>query len=168
MRKPKIDCFRYKGHNDVYVSNVPFSTDALLSLLDAFPDKKIIALIESDADYVQTLSSKGKSIGIAAIMHCPHASRFTVACNKTELHSLLSQANIDYLEGLFIASMTEDIISDEFIYSVEHTASSMVKDGISDISISINFLENEMVISLIKGKYAVLSFKDKICSIFGD
>lgn len=168
MRKPKIDCFRHKRHYDVYVSNVSFSTDALLSILDAFLDQKIIVLIESDANYVQALSSKGKSIGIAAVMPCPHASRFTMTCSKTELHSLLSQASIDTFEGLFVASMTQEIIPDEFIYSVEHTASSMVKDGISDMSISINFSENEMVISLIKGKYAILPIKDIICSIFGD
>ena len=48
MRKPKVACFRYKRHNDVYVSNVSFSTDVLLSMLDAFLEQKIIVLIESD------------------------------------------------------------------------------------------------------------------------
>ena len=44
MRKPKVACFRYKRHNDVYVSNVSFSTDVLLSMLDAFLEQKIIVL----------------------------------------------------------------------------------------------------------------------------
>lgn len=59
MRKPKVACFRYKRHNDIYVSNVSFSTDAVLSMLDAFPEQKIIVLIDSDENNIQTLSSIG-------------------------------------------------------------------------------------------------------------
>ena len=47
MRKPKVACFRYRRHNDIYVSNVSISSDVLLPILDAFPDKKIIVLIDS-------------------------------------------------------------------------------------------------------------------------
>ena len=165
MRKPKIACFRYKRHNDVYVSNVSFSTDVLLSILDAFPDQKIIVLIESDADYIQTLSSIGKSIGIVEVMPGFHVSRFTVVCNKTELLCLLNRVNMDDIEGIFIASINNIIIPDEFICSLDHTASSMVKDGMSDISISANFPENQMVISFLKEKYDVDSIKDTILSI---
>ena len=168
MRKPKVACFRYKRHNDVYVSNVSFSTDVLLSILDAFPDQKIIVLIESDAIYVQTLSLIGKSIGIAEVMPRSHVPRFSVVCNKMELHCLLNRVNMDNFEGMFIASINNDIIPEEFICSLDHTANSMVKNGISDISISINFPENQMVISLSKEKYEVMSIKDKICSIFRD
>ena len=165
MRKPRIACFRYKKHNDVYVSNVSFSTDILLLILDAFPNQKIIVLIESDAKYIQTLSSIGKSIGIAEAMPSAHISRFTVVCNKTELLCLLNRVNMDNFEGMFIASIRNFIISEEFICSLDHAASSMVKNGISDISISINFPENQMVISFLKEKYEVISIKDKICSI---
>lgn len=168
MRKPRVACFRYKRHNDIYVSNVSFSTDVLLSILDAFPDKKIIALIESDENYVQTLSLISKSIGIAEVMPSSHVPRFLVACNKMELHCLLDRVNMDDFEGMFIASINNDIIPEEFICSFDHAASSMVKNGISDISVSIIFPENEMVISLSKEKYEVRSMKDKICSIFGD
>lgn len=167
MRKPKVACFRYRRHNDVYVSNVSFSTDVLLSILDAFLDQKIIVLIESDANDVQTLSSIGKSIGIAEAMLRSHVSRFSVACNKTELLCLLNRVNIDDFEGMFIASINNDIVPDELICSLGHTAKSVVKNGISDISISINFPENQMVISLSKKKYEVMAIKDKICSIFG-
>lgn len=166
MSKPKITCFRYKRHTDVYVRNVAFSTDELLSILDAFPDQRVIVLVELDANYVQALLSIAKSIGITAVMPCHHASRFTVACNKMELICLLNQANMEDFEGLFIASINKNVISDEFMCSLEYTANSMVKDGISDMSISINFPENEMVISLIKEKYAAMSIKDKIHSIF--
>ena len=168
MRKPKVACFRYKRYNDVYVSNVSFSTNALLSILDAFPDKKIIVLIESDANYIQTLSLTGKSIGIAEVMPRSHVPKFLVTCNKMELHCLLNRVNIDNFEGMFIASINYNIIPEEFICSLDHTANSMVKNGISDISISINFPENEMVISLSKEKYEVMSIKDKIRSFFGD
>ena len=168
MKKPKVACFRYRRHNDVYVSNVSFSTDVLLSILDAFPDKKIIVLIEVDANYVQALSLIGKSIGIAGLMPCAHIPRFSMACDKMELHYLLNQVNMDNLEGMFIASINNDIISEEFIRSLDHTANSIVKNGISDISISIDFPENQMVISLSKEKYEVMSIKDKICSIFED
>ena len=82
MRKPKVACFRYKRYNDVYVSNVFFSTDVLLSILDAFPDKKIIVLIESDANYVQALSLIGKSIGIAEVMPRSHVPRFSGLATK--------------------------------------------------------------------------------------
>lgn len=71
-------------------------------------------------------------------------------------------------EGVFIASINNSIIPNELICSLAHTASSMVKDGVSDISLSINFSENQMVISFAKEKYEVMSIKDKICSIFGD
>ena len=168
MRKPKVAWFHYKRHNDVYVSNVSFSTDVLLSILDAFPDKKIIVLIESDANYVQALSLIGKAIGIAEVMPCSHVPRFLVVCNKMELHCLLNRVSMDDLEGMFIASINNDIIPEEFICSLDRTANSLVKNGISDLSFSINFLENQMVISLSKEKYEVMSIKDKIYSIFGD
>ena len=168
MRKTKVDCFRYKRHYDVCVSNVSFSTDGLLSILDVFPNKRIIILIETDAKYVQTLSSIGKSIGMAEVISHSPVPRFSVACSKMELRCLLSQVNMDDLEGMFIASVNNDIIPDEVICSLDHIASSMVKDGISDISISIHFPENEMVISLSKEQYKVMSMKDKICSIFGN
>lgn len=61
MRKPKVACFHYKRYDDIYVSNVVFSLDVLLSMLDAFPDQKIIVLIESDENNIQILSSIGKS-----------------------------------------------------------------------------------------------------------
>lgn len=52
----------YKKHDDIYVSNISFSTNVLLSILDVFLDQKIIVLIESDEDKVQTLSKIGKSL----------------------------------------------------------------------------------------------------------
>lgn len=168
MKKPKVACFHYRKHNDVYVSNVSFSTDVLLSIIDAFPDKKIIVLIEADANYVQTLSLIGKSIEIAEIMPCSHIPRFSMVCDKMKLHYFLNQVNMDNLEGMFIASINNDIIPEEFIRSLDHTANSIVKNGISDISISADFPENQMVISLSKEKYEVISIKDKICSFFGD
>ena len=168
MRKPKVACFRYKRHNDIYVSNVSFSADAVLSMLDAFPDQKIIVLIESDENNIQTLSSIGKSIGIAEVVSHFPVPRFSAACNKMELHCLFNQVNVNDFEGAFIASINNGIIPNELICSIAHTASSMVKCGMSDISLSINFPENQMVISFTKEKYEVMSIKDKICSIFGD
>jgi len=84
------------------------------------------------------------------------------------LHCLLNRVNMDDFEGMFIASINNAIIPEEFICSLDHTANFMVKNGVSDISISINFPENQMVISFSKEKYEVMSIKDKICSIFGD
>ena len=168
MRKTKVACFCYKRHCDVYVSNVSFASDGLQSLLDVFPSKSIIIMVETDANYVQTLSSIGKSIGMAEVIPRSPVPRFLACCYKMELCCLLSQVNIDDLEGIFIASVNNDIIPDEVICSLDHTASSMVKDGISDISVSIHFPENEMVISLSKEQYKVMSIKDKIYSIFGN
>lgn len=168
MSEPKISCFRYKRYNDIYVSNVTFSTNELLSIFDIFSEQRVIVLIESNEDYTQALLSISKGMGITTALSHNHAPRFIVVCDKRELFCLLNQANIDNFEGLFIASICKDIISDEFMRSLEYRASSMVKDGISDISISINFPENQMIISLIKEKYAVLSIKNKICNIFGD
>lgn len=167
MRKLKVACFRYKRYYDVYVSNVPFSSNVLLSILDAFPNKRIIVLIETDANYVQTLSSIGKSIGMAEVLPHSPVPRFSAACNKRELRYLLSQVNMDDFEGMFFASVNNDIISDEVICSLDHTASSMVKEGTSDISIDIHFPENEMVISLSKEQYKAMPIEEKICSIFG-
>lgn len=168
MRKPKVACFRYKRHNDIYVSNVSFSNDVLLSMLDAFPDQKIIVLIESDENNIQTLSSIGKSIGIAEVVSHFPVPRFSATCNKMELYCLFNQVNVNDFEGAFIASINNSIIPNELICSIAHTASSMVKCGMSDISLSINFLENQMVISFTKEKYEVMSIKDRIYSIFGD
>ena len=168
MRKPKVACFRYKRHNDIYVSNVSFSTDSVLSMLDAFPDQKIIVLIDSDENNIQTLSSIGKRIGIAeTVSHSP-VPRFSAACSKKELYCLFSQVNVNDFEGAFIASVNNSVVPDELIRSIADAASSMVKRGMSDISLSINFSENQMVISFAKEKYEEMSIKDKICRIFGD
>ena len=150
MRKPKVVCFRYKRHNDIYVSNVSFSTNTVLSMLDAFPDQKIIVLIESDENNIQTLSSIGKSIGIAEVVSHFPVPRFSAACNKIELHRLFSQVNVNNFEGAFIASVNSSVIPNELIRSIVDAASSMVKRGMSDISLSINFSENQMVISFVR------------------
>lgn len=168
MKKPKVICFHHKRYNDIYVSNVSFSTNVLLSMLDAFPDQKIIILIESDENNIQTLSSVGKSIGIAEVVSHFPVPRFSAACNKMELHCLFNQVNVNDFEGAFIASINNSIMPNELICSIAHTANTMVKRGISDISISINFLENQMAISFAKEKYEVMSIKEKICSIFED
>ena len=167
MRRLKIDCFRYKRHSDIYVSNVPFSTDVLLSMLDAFPEQKIIVMIESDENNIQALSSAGKSIDIAEVVSHFPVPRFSAACNKMELYCLFNQVNVNGFEGAFIASINNSIIPNELICSVAHIASSMVKCGMSDISLSINFPENQMVISFAREKYEEVSIKDKIYSIFG-
>lgn len=168
MRKPKVVCFRYKRHNDIYVSNVSFSTNTVLSMLDAFPDQKIIVLIESDENNIQTLSSIGKSIGIAEVVSHFPVPRFSAACNKIELRRLFSQVNMNDFEGAFIASINNSIMPDELIRSISDAANSIVKCGTSDMSLSINFPENQMVISFAKGKYEEMSIKNKICSIFRD
>lgn len=168
MKKLKVACFRYRKHNDVYVNNVSFSTDALLSILDVFPDKKIIVLIEADENYVQTLSLIGKSIGIAELMSHSRIPRFSVACKKMELRYLLNQVNIDNLEGMFIAGINDDIIPEDIICSLDRIANSIVKNGISDISVSIDFPENQVDIAFSKEKYDVKSVKDRIRKIFGD
>lgn len=168
MRKPKIACFRYKRHSDIYVSNVSFSTDVLLSMLDSFPDQKIIVLIESDDNNIQALSSVGKSMGIATVVSYFPVPRFSAACDKMELQCLLNQVNVNDFEGAFIASINNSIIPNELICSIAHTANSMVKCGMSDMSLSINFPENQMVISFSEEKYEEMSIKDKICSILGN
>ena len=167
MRKPKVACFRYKRHSDIYVRNVFFSTNVLLSMLDAFPDQRIVIFIESDENNIRTISSIGKRIGIAEVLSNSPVPRFSAACNKAELHCLFNQVNVNDFEGMFIASITNNIVPIEFIGSLASTASSIVKDGVSDMSLSINFLENQMVITFAKEKYEVLSIKDKIRRIFG-
>lgn len=167
MRKNIVTCFRYKSYNDIYVSNVSFSTDALLSMLDVFPDQKIIILIESDENNIGTLSSIGKSIGIVAVVSYSPVPRFLVACNKNELRCLLNRVNVNDFEGMFIASTIYSVIPNELISALASFANSVVKDGISDISISINFPENEMVVTTNKEKYELISIKDKIRCVFG-
>lgn len=168
MRKPIISSFRYKRYIDVYVRNVSLSTGELLSILNIFPDQKVMVLIESDEDYIQTILTTGKIVGIEKIALRLQASRIIAVCNKTELGFLLNRTNIDNFEGLFIASMHNDIIADDLTYSLECTASSMVKDGISDISISIDFPENQIVLSLLKEKYGKMSINDNLRNILGD
>ena len=86
-------------------------------------------VIEADENYVQTISSIGKNIGIAEPMPRSHMLRFLAACEKMELHYLLNQVNMDILEGMFIASINDDVVPDEVICSFDHIASSMVKMG---------------------------------------
>lgn len=163
MRKPKIGCYYYKRVGDIYVSDVSFSTDILLSLLDFFPDQKIIFLIDA-SDCIQTLSA----IGIAGVMPGSHTSSFAAVCHKTELHCLLSRVDIDDFEGIFMAGINNSIAAEALLPSLDHTASSMVKDGISDTAISISFSENTMVLSLSKERYKAMPIKDKIRTCFGE
>ena len=53
-------------------------------------------------------------------------------------------------EGAFIASVNSSVIPNELIRSIADAASSLVKRGMSDISLSINFSENQMVISFVR------------------
>lgn len=167
MRKIKVTCFRYKRHNDIYVSNASFSTDALLAMLDVFSDQKIMILIESHENNIQRVSSIGKSIGITAVVSNSPVPRFSAACNKTELRFLLNRVNVNDFEGMFIASTINSVIPNELISALADSANSVVKDGISDLSVSINFPENQMVITFTKEKYELISIKDKIRCVFG-
>ncbi len=88
-------------------------------------------------------------------------------CGKIYLLSLIHQVNIDELDDLFVASVHDDAVSDEFMHSLEHSASSIVRTGISEIAVSVVFSENEMIISFSKAKYATKLMKDKIKNIFG-
>lgn len=166
LSKPKISCFRYKMNYDVYVNKVDFSSDQLLSILDVLPNKKVVAIIESDVNFQTALLSLGESIQAKVESHFISASRLILTCSKDKLLSALSHTNIGDLEGLYIASIIEDNKLDEFAHSIEDQASSMVKNGIADISFSINFSENEMIISLAKAKYSVTSIIDVIRSVF--
>lgn len=167
MRKIKVACFRYKGHTDVYVSNVSFSTDALLSMLNVLPDQKIIILIESNENNIQTLSSTGKSIGIESVVSNSSTPRFSAICNKTELRCLLNQVNMKDFEGMFVANIINSVIPNELMSTLADFANLVVKNGISDMSFSINFPENQMVITFTKGKYELMSIKNKIRCVFG-
>ena len=168
MRKIKFNCFRYKRHNDVYVSNVSFSSDAVLSMLDAFLDSKIIIMIESDENNIRTVSSIGKSIGMTAVVSNSPMPRFSTACNKTELHRLLNRVDFNDFDGMFIANTVNSVIPSELISTLADSANSVVKDGISDMSISINFSENQMVITFSKEKYELMFIKDKIRCAFAE
>ena len=168
MRKTKVACFSYKKHDDIYVSNISFSTNVLLSILDVFLDQKIIVLIESDEDKVQTLSKIGKSLEMTVAVALIPVPRFSAACDKMKLSCLFNQIDVNDFEGMFIVSIDDRVIADELVCSIANTANSMVKCGTSDISISINFPENQMIISFAKGKYEVQSIKEKIYSIFAD
>lgn len=168
MRKTKITCFGYKNYNDIYISNALFSMHGLISVLDIFPDKKVIVLIESGENSGSILSLISESIRTDVIIFHTQTSSIILVCNKTELFCLINKVKIADFDGLFVASMNKDIVLDQFIHSLEYMASSMVKNEISDISLSINFLENEMVVSLNKTKYKVKSIKDIISSIFAD
>lgn len=165
MKKPKIACFHYQQYHDMYVSGVSFSTDMLLKMLDDLPDQKIIFLAEADENTIRTISSIGENIGITGSVTHFSAPRFMAICSKAELCRLLDKINTNELDGLFIADVSNSHISNE-LDAAAYTASSMVKRGASDISLEIDFPENQMVISFAKGKYHEASIKDKICSIF--
>lgn len=167
MRKIKVTCFRYKRHNDIYVSNVSFSTNALLSMLDVFSEQKIMILIESDENNIRTVSSIGKSIGITEVVSNSPVPNFLAVCNKTELHCLLNRVNVNDFDGMFIANTINSDIPNELISALVDSANSVVKDRISDMSISINIPENQMVITFTKEKYELMAIKDKIRCAFG-
>ena len=167
MKKTKISCFRYRKYNDIYVSNVSFSSDSLLSILDSLPSDNIIFLIESDVSYLKTLSYVVKELLSKEVMFRFSSSCFTMICNKELLIRFVKLVNIENCDGMFIANVKNDVISDKFFNSIIHEATYMVKNLMSDISISINFPENQMIISLSKEKYEIMSIKDRINHIFG-
>ena len=166
MRKTKITWFYYRSYNDVFVSNLYFSTEVLLSALDMFPEQKAVILIEADTNYIQILSSIGKSVGITAAMSQSRIPKFVAVCSKAKLHCFHSRIHIDDCEGIFMASINNDIELDELVCSVEYTASCMVKNGISDISFSMNIPENQLIISFSKEKYDAAFMRGRVCSIF--
>lgn len=168
MKKHKITCFYYRKYYDIYISNVSFSINILSSILDVFLDQKVIVLIESDENITQRLSSICKSIGISEVVSHSPVPRFSAICNKTELRCLLEQFDVNDFDGAFIASINNTVISNKLIYSIANIASSMVKSGASDVSIFIDFSENQMVLSFLKEKHDAISVKYKIRSIFGD
>lgn len=165
MRKPKITCFQYKNYYDIRVYHASFSADALMSLVDLLPEEKVIVLIASDMDIGTIVSSLGKSIQI--YRGTTYDDTMMFVCNKRDLLSLLHQVDIAELDDLFVASVKNDVISDELMHSLEHSASAIVRIGISEMSVAVVFSENEMIISSSKTKYAVKSMKDEIRNIFG-
>ena len=164
MNKSKITCFHYKKYDDIYVDNVKFTLDKLLLVLNIFPNEKVIALIDSDIDFSTILSSIGENVQMSIVSNTNFG--FIAICNKKELSLIFKHTDIHDLEGLFIADFNKDVIFKEVVPSLENIASSMVKKNIADISLSVNFTENEMIISLSKSRYSVSLIKDIVRSIF--
>ena len=167
MSKLKVKCFYYKDYTDIYVSNVYLSVDKILSILDIFQNQQVIVLIESDENYTSSLSMMGKSLGMRMILHS-HKSRLIIACSIMDLFCLLRKVTVNAIEGMFIANINADSISDERMNSLEEKASRVVKDKISGMSLSINFPENEMIVSLVGSKNEVASMKDEIYRIWNE
>lgn len=166
MRRPKITCYRYKNYTDIYISNVFISIKKLLSVFDILPDGTMIALIDLGVESNHKLSIVAKEI--SEMIYIPNETRIIVICDKSNLLYLLGKTTSLDVDGMFIADGHSNTVTDELIYSLEYNASRMVKKGNADMSFSIDFLENQMIVSIRNGKHTLQSIKDKIYSAFRD
>ena len=164
MSRPKITCFRYKHYDDIYIDGLTFPNDKLLAVLTLIPEQKVIALIEAEVDLSPLISMGCADIQIVAVS--PSDYKYAVYCNKIELCDMLSQYGSDNYVELFVAGISKAIIPNELLSSLEYTANSLVKDRVSGMAIYVDFPENQMVISMAKGKYTPSFIKQEIHSIW--
>lgn len=160
---PKISCFRHRNYNDIYIDNVLFSLDKLILLLDILPEQNLIALIEVKEDITPILIKKIKST-LKLIRES--ANSFILKCTKKELIETFKQIDLDDIEEIFIIEIKKESIPNEEIKYLENYANSMIKKGVSNISIVIIFSENEIEISLSKEIYPLKNIKENIKDIF--
>ena len=80
---------------------------------------------------------------------------------------MLTKLNISDLEAMYVAGELHDNdVSDEIIHTVQTTPDLMVAKNLADITLFINFDENEMTISVPKIKYAAEAVKKYLLEVF--
>lgn len=165
MIKPRVTCFRYKKYTDIYFDNVAFSTKRLAELLEIFSGQTLIAIVETDIDLYPWLPLIGKSVRTNVSIENTPITSITMIIDAEELIQLIGY--IPYcFEGLFVANISDNSHFEKLLFSVKSMATSLVKSGVSYMSVSVNIPENEIVVSIDNAQYNKSHVKDKIYTIF--
>ena len=171
MKKIKINRYFSKKYDDIDVYGMKFLSDNLSDawekVFDIFPDSKIIALIEAEFDSQQLSALIDENMRTYIDILSVSETTSIVICDKTIFLKLLTKLNISDLEAIYVAGgLHDNDVSDEIIHTVQTTPALMVAKNLADITLFINFDENEMTISVPKIEYAAEAVKKYLLEVF--
>lgn len=149
MRKPKMQCFRSRKLNQIYVERAPFQPDIIMRLLESVSAQRLVTFFETTAD-LRPAASRLKEWGV--MIQAAEAAPVTEALCEISLADLLPvMACIrEYQAEDFCAAAVQPApdLQNPAVYR-EYLASigRLAEKGLADFSVFVNIPEDEWIIS---------------------
>lgn len=164
--KPSISSSQNKNYNEICINNANTSISHIKALFELLPDGNTVAYIEPATAFCKLISEISTRVPTAQILPVKDISGFVILCKKQELNNMFLQSDIDNLAGLFVADLKNGTLTAEMLNDFHHYASSLIHNSISNISVSVNFESNAIIICAEKERYKSQALKEMLSDLY--